>query len=337
MPTFKNQNLEKLLNVTYKSNYISDFSQSGRSDTGSGVCMGMCLDWIRRIKNAKFKTGESIYSYKDSNGLKKEKRIKKIIETHNIRSGISKPYIKNIFDNEENDLIVKITWSDYKVDISNTPKKDWDDKIFIETKMDHKAYENIIDKYLKIIQQPDYGLKVIKKHSAGIAKTVYQQFQQDWENQMLKHKSIQVPVSKNITIPFTNKVLFTTTVNTTVNYTEKRKANFNSIKIASQFVDASSSSCYDGNGLFQGFVSGCAHKLNTNDTAILSLGKDKESGHDVAFYNDGNSLYYFDPNLGEFLFDIGKIDSDFKNVFIGVFDIVYKNFKYTWSSWNTYQ
>ena len=41
--------LAAYLKNTLSAHWISDWNQSGRNDVGTGVCMGMCLDWIRRI------------------------------------------------------------------------------------------------------------------------------------------------------------------------------------------------------------------------------------------------------------------------------------------------
>jgi hypothetical protein len=335
MPTFSNSILNNLINVTYKANYIGDLTQP------TSTCMGMCLDWIRRIKTGKFTPGQSIFGHGDPSGSKRANRLKKIADTHQIRSNIAGQFFKTAVSREEKDLIVKFALEDFNVNLKGTPENKWDDKIFTDTGMNTKlnAYETILTKVDAEIKKSSYQMSVLRKHSASIENLTYQQFQKDWEAQMLKQKSMQVPVRKDVMLPFTKKVVYTTTENKTVNYTEKRTHNFNSIKIASQFVYASSSASYDGTGLFQDSLSGDIKKLSPKEGAILSLGKDlgQGVGHDLAFYNDGKSTYFFDPNLGEFLFDNSKIDSDFKNLFIGVFDIVYKSKLYTWSAWNTYQ
>src|SRR5262245_36238771 len=50
----------------HKKHWISNWSQMGRLNEGStGICMGMCLDWIRRIfhKRGDFGTAEEPRSH----------------------------------------------------------------------------------------------------------------------------------------------------------------------------------------------------------------------------------------------------------------------------------
>lgn len=320
MPGFVNKHLEERKDLDYKKHYIGDFNQD-RDDIKSS-CSGFCLDWIRRIKTGKFKAGESVFLHNYNFGAKQRTRLRKVADTHGIYQTVRSQIWNEITTFERDLRFVEIAQKRHKVDLSRSHKTDWKDVLFQATK-DAKIYDEIEGEIDLDLWAVNTQMELMKKYRASMATSVHKQFQKDWEEKILITKTREVP--QQVKNPITGAV-YTLPIKKKETYQEKRTDNFNGIqfKDIDFFNTDPMKEFFNGSMLFQKFLGDHIKKLQPNEAAILSWKGLNKIGHDVAFFFDGASYYFLEPNFGEFLFAPGEIDSDLKNIFIEIFNNFYQ-------------
>jgi hypothetical protein len=323
MPEYVNKHLEGRKGLAYKKHYIGDFTQD-REDIPKS-CSGFCLEWIRRIKTGKFKTGESVFLLDGNNPAKRSSRLRKAVDTHGIYQTVRQQTWQQILSVEKDVAFIDIAKKKHKVDLSTLPKPGWKEKLTTATG-DLKAYDAVLGELDLDFMDVQKGIELMRANHAVLARNVHVQFRQDWEEKTLITKFRAVP--QQMKNPITGAV-YTLPLKKTETYQEKRTDNFSGIQIKeTDFFNTDptpgKSEFFNGALLFQKFLGDKIKKLQPNESAMLSWKGLSKVGHDVAFHYDGVTYYFLDPNFGEFLFAPGEIDSDLKNLFIEIFDNFYQ-------------
>jgi len=254
----------------YDANRISDWSQLGRDLAGSGICMGMCLDWIRRILNKKGSFGTTsqprsqIYN-KDEESLnpfaanKYEKRFEKQQVAHNMMVISQKNTIQSSHDDEVERLI-----NDFKTQHGREP----------------------IGPEITAMT-----LHWVRSNIATIQKSAYETFQLQWYLGTMKTKGFISKEKVGRKNNFDRIKIDTTAMPSFDDYRNeaiKGEVIFDGYIRGALDVLGAEGSC----GI-----------LSVGKASI-------SAGHDVAFYapSFGTNFFYFDPNFGEFSFNKDKVD-----------------------------
>lgn len=109
------ERLNKAL-TKHQQAWISNWNQGGRDDVGEGICMGMCLDWVRRILNRRgsFGTPQNPTSviYNEATDASflpwknvKEKRFEMQKTTHKMMRMTQQLNVGNILESELQKMI----------------------------------------------------------------------------------------------------------------------------------------------------------------------------------------------------------------------------------------
>ncbi len=321
MPLYGNKRLDERKGLDYKKHYIGDFTQD-REDIPKS-CSGFCLEWIRRIKTGRFKSGESVFLLDSNAGLKRKSRLQMAIDTHGIYQTVRGQTWQRILSMEKDAAFLDKVKKKYDVDLSTSLKPEWKAKLIAATN-DPASYDAIYSDVDWDFMDVRKGIELMKAHHAALATNVHMQFKKNWEEKVLKTKTREVPQQfKN---PLTGAV-HTLPLKKTETYQEKPVNNFSGITVKeTDFfnTDITNREFFTGPLLFQKFLGDKIKKLTPNEAAMLSWKGMSKVGHDIAFFFDGASYYFLDPNFGEFVFMPGEIDSDLKSIFVEIFDNFYQ-------------
>jgi Yersinia/Haemophilus virulence surface antigen len=143
----------------HQESLISFWNQGGRDLAGDGVCMGMCLDWIRRILNGRgsFGTAEAprshVYNPDEESALpwkesKEKKRFDLQASTHTAMRQAQGNVLETELDQELNALVAQ-----FKKLYGHEPSK---------------------------AQVADMSLRFYRTNMAKIQKLAYENFQTQW-------------------------------------------------------------------------------------------------------------------------------------------------------------
>jgi len=200
---------KSLLNQVFKTYMVGQWSQAGRPETGNGVCMGMCLDWIRRILTGKARLGTkgSAFFNPGVDAKKKDKsRIKKVIETHGIYARVQKEVVGGRWQQLQKERALKAVLPRVRgldsalagVDTLEQAQKEIDDKIF-NVDIDRgfavqQKYEALLEEYFQITAQHPTGSEALELRLQH-QQDILQQFSTAWTKELPKASSRFVPVS----------------------------------------------------------------------------------------------------------------------------------------------
>jgi len=297
----------------FKKFQISNWNQSERDFKGSGVCMGMCLDWLRRIysptRRAKSKFGapgrsamynedEEVSAWKVWKDPKTKTRFDKQIATQETHRKVSKLNLTNMAD----DLIMPELNRRLLLDVRSRFGKSPKDLPSLEDSDLQAAFGAGLDGAQSWIEEHTSALFAairIEKMPELIA-SAHSSFQMQW---MLDNP--------------------------------KKKSNYDKIKI-----DNSSTGRHivqdepiAGEFIWKTYILPNLTSMKDKGSAILSSGKVDGGGHDVAFHALAGRSYFYEPNFGEYHFDRAE---DLEGLFCRLWNCVYRARGYNWAFWANY-
>lgn len=314
-----------LLDGEFDDNRISAWMQTGRADAGEGICMGMCLDWMRRIltgmtKNRVEKRQSAISSMSlIGSDTKNNNRWEQQKNTHRVFKEVQAKAVGN--------------WRSEQVIDAAIRRLRTIDPLFANVNTLAEA-EAVMDKGIP----GPHGRQEVARLRAmqdGYEREV-EAIRANLGQPMDPRELLSVRLAKQSEIL---DALASVDSSIIPRYTLKFwtcPPSFGGLRVdgaTSQLVQDPLSETN-----FLHFVEGRLAKLEGDRCGVLSMGRFGASGHDVAFYAGRNRTFfsYFDPTMGEFYFSstewkkLGKLLAASWRSFYGA----KKN--YDWVSWTNY-
>ena len=277
--------------------------QTGRGEDSPAVCMGMCLDWIRRILTGKAKFdqgGSAVLGPKDGKG-KDASRFKKVIQTHGIYNRVQKEVVAEVrLKRLQQAVLTRVLPSIQKLDVALAGVKTLEQAQKAIEALYSVDSDGAIDYAMKVQDEFEKILVVYSEECQQLG-----QKKPTGRDTLELRIELQNAIHERFATEWTEKLpkshmLFSS---------KPRTNNFQKTRIRR----ITSPLISDDGPLFPSQVLayvemqlGC---LRGGGCAVMSIAPVDGSGHDVAFHRTSNKdvLYYFDPNLGEFRFQMNEL------------------------------
>ncbi|MEA2343244.1 MAG: hypothetical protein QOF63_1413 [Thermoanaerobaculia bacterium] len=302
-----------------KNNRISEWNQAGRKDVGTGICMGMCLDWIRRVL-----TGLSRTRLQNRESAMRSTSIFK--------------RIKNAyrFKEQKNTHIV---YGRAQAQTVSTPMT----ALKVEA-----AIQRIrsIDPHFANVKTIDEAEEVENQVPQGMVQSTWNDRRNRFrrETTALEHdlvSSLDARQALTLRLQCDAAILNALAASDAqtipgVAFLKKKRAHsFGGLQVVEPSSQQFQAPLTEAT--FLRFIQERLESLSGDTAAVLSMGLFGRLGHDVAFYVGANRGFfcYLDPNVGEFYFGANEW-THLGRLLCAEWRATYGRLGYDWVSWTTY-
>ncbi len=315
---FNLQELITLLNGALDGNRVSDWMQTGRTDVGTGICMGMCLDWIRRIltgitrsrvesrQSALSSTSTVFSSPKNSYRWDEQKK------THAVYGRAQATTVgAHRMQIETQTAIQQIRLADPLLAHVNTLQEAEQIARQGPPDMDMVRWQAMEDGVVNALQ----GMRARLGQPPDPREALRLRLQN--QSQILEELARLDPqIIPGYSI-----------------FKKTRTHSFAGLRIVGNSQQLIQNPLIES--AFLRFVQAQLMQLEAGHSGVLSMGMLGGAGHDVAFYRGPGFYCYLDPNLGEFYFGANEW-SDLGRLQCASWRAIYGTRTYDWLSWTTY-
>ena len=323
------KDVRDLLKFDLKPYRISAWNQGGRPDVGTGVCMGMCMDWVRRIltglsrsdlaakKSALQPTGMFVTKRTELRWEEQKNTHKLIRKTQNLAVATQ---LERNFIRDHREALCRL-----HTDLDPSG-------VFPFTSID--GLIEAVDKVAKKYNLDPFDAR--KRLSDAVADYIKKEFLPYLKNSVTVENCLRIKKEAHADIFAEFAKYADAKIKTGLVRETTRRHCFSRLQAVGEPVSLVKDPKVTEED-FLGFIDTSLEITSPGECAILSLGQVHKGGHDVAWYvgERRSFISYFDPNLGEFYFAITKV-AELALLLSASWRALYNSKEYRWLSWARY-